>query len=185
MPYLCFPCLLDRGRKRFCPLGGAWLFPVPGGVGALLGGAPQILWYCEGPPCCYSFSAILFGNAERGGKCSALWVFHSNEAGGRRRQLDPNCLLFTLIWLRSSAFLPPMPLPNFLAVIFHGMLFSPRFRPCSSSTREPLFSWTAVSECCEKHCSSCRCLRLCLGMCQRGSVWPAPSELSSRAVGTL
>lgn len=35
---------------------------------------------------------------------------------------------------------PLMPLPNFPAVIFHGMLFSPRFRTCSSSTREPLFS---------------------------------------------
>lgn len=53
---------------------------------------------------------------------------------------------------------PLMPLPNFLAVIFHGRLFSPHFRPCSSSTREPLFSWSAVSECCEKHDGSCLCL---------------------------
>lgn len=80
---------------------------------------------------------------------------------------------------------PLMPLPNLLAVIFHGMVFSPHFRLCSSSTREPVFSWNAVSECCGKYYDSCLCLRLCLGMSQRGSEWPVPSELSSRAVERL
>lgn len=62
---------------------------------------------------CYNFSAILFRNAERGGKCCALWVFCSDQAGGRRsRQLDADCLLFTLICLHSSAFLPPHASPE-------------------------------------------------------------------------
>lgn len=35
---------------------------------------------------CYNFSAILFRNAERGGKCCALWVFRSDQAGGEEEQ---------------------------------------------------------------------------------------------------
>lgn len=50
--YLCFPCPLDRSRKRCCSLSVACLFSGPGGVGDLLGGAPQSLWYCEGPSSC-------------------------------------------------------------------------------------------------------------------------------------
>lgn len=180
--YLCFPCPPDRSRKRCCSLSVACLFPGPGGVGDLLGGAPQSPWYCEGPSSCVT----AFQECREGRKVLCFVDIllkpscqeEEEAAWSRLPVVAPHLAAFLL-------FYPLMPLSNFLAVILHGMLFSPHFRPCSSSTREPLFSWSAVSECSEKHCGSCLCLRLCLGMSPRGSVWPAPSELSSRAVGGL
>lgn len=161
LPCLCFSCLLDRGRKRCCPLGGACLFPVPGEVGDLLGGASQSLWYCESPSCCVTAFQQSCSGMQRGEESAVLCEYFTQtrlgEGGGGSIQTACSGCVLLLSY-------PLMPLPNFLAVIFHGMLFSSHFRPCSNSTREPLSSWSAVSECCEKHCGSCLCLRLCLGM---------------------
>lgn len=170
LSYLCFPCPLHRGRKRCCPLGGACLFPAPGGEGDLLGGAPQSPWYPEGPSCCVAAfqrpwrmeSAVLCGHLAQtklgGGGGSSIRIASCSPSSG--------CVPLLCYCL--------MPLPNFLAVIFHGMLFSPHFRPCSSSTREPLLSWSAVSECSERHCGSCLCLKLCLGtICVASTLWAA------------
>lgn len=164
MPYLCFSFPLDRGRRRCCPLGGACLFPAPRGVGHLLGPAPQSPWYHEGPSCCVTAFQQPCSGMQRGEESAVLCGYFAQTklggGGGSRIQIaccSPSSCYVPLL------FYPLMSLPNFLAVIFHGMLFSPRFRPCSSSTREPLLGWSAVSECCEKHCGSCLCLRLCLG----------------------
>lgn len=86
LPYLCFPCPLDRGRKRCCPLGGAFLFPAPGGVGDLLGGAPQSRWDHGGPPCSVTTFQQSCSEMQREGKCCALWVFRSDQAGGEEEQ---------------------------------------------------------------------------------------------------
>lgn len=74
LPYLCFLRPLDRWRKRCCPLRGASLFPVPGGVGGLVEGAPQLVGPWRLFLLCHSFSAILFRNAERGGSCSFVGI---------------------------------------------------------------------------------------------------------------
>lgn len=176
LPYLCFPCPLDRGRKRCCPLGGACLFPAPGGVGGLLGGAPHSRWDHGGPPCSlttFQQSCSEMQREEESAVLCGYFALTKRGGGGAGSSMQIACCSPSSVCIPLLSY-PPMPLPNFPAVIFHGMLFSPRFRTCSSSTREPLFSWSAVSECCEKHYGSCLCLRLCLGTSQRGSCGQHP-----------
>lgn len=67
-----------------------------------------------------------------------VWMFYSNQAEGRRRQLDPNLCCFPSYGSVPLLSHPLVPLPGFLAAISHGILFSCSFRLCSS-TREPLF----------------------------------------------
>lgn len=122
MPCICFPCLLDRGRKRCCPLGGACLFPVPGGVRDLLGGASQSLWYCEGPSCCVTAFQQSCSGMQRGEESAVLGEYFAQTklggGGGGSIQIACSGCVLLLSY-------PLMPLPNLLAVIFHGMSFHP------------------------------------------------------------
>lgn len=182
LPYLCVPCPLDRDRKRCCPSGGAYSFPAPRGVGDLLGGAPQSPWYQRPLLLCHRFSASLFRNAERGGECWALWVFCSNQAvGGEGSSIQiaccspssgcvpllfstPSCLSLTS-WQSYSMACSFYPISGHAAVAQESLCWAGAlYLSAVKSIVAAAYVWD----------------------CAWGqSVWPEPSELSSRAVGRL